>query len=430
MYLDLDMYYLYDDNHSRSSSDSIKVKRLVERLNKIKLEGKGLKSTKLFYKLLRKKQLRQFSDSSSQQESAIRLSNQFDKMLSILKHKFEENWDIFLHPYVRNGEVKYEIGFAILYPEIEIFNSYDESHTIKDLIVYISLLENTESGRGEIGFGNIKGTRATLSDSEFRVGYLHSHLHPYRMLPHNVLLNATDFCLGEGELGTFIINSYSDPDYVFDEIHFESFLYLIDTLVEWESLEGTPYIKFSKIWTESSGDSAPTIPNADLGQHIVKDLVYGLINFLNSDSLRLLTFLSSLEYVISENRYKIKDTKKVNETLVEMIVESGFFTSSDLARTVVTGDSKYSTYFKGYVKTVEPTPISIEHITNPDLDRIPQIILGNKVIPFSLVEDSFKEEEEETIPLSAYFIHPVILTQLFNHYEQRLYAESVRQSAI
>lgn len=429
MYLDLDMYYLYDDDHSRSSSDTKQVKRLVERLNKIKLEGKGLKSTRLFYKLLRKKQLRKFSDSSSEQEYAVKLSNQFDKMLSILRHKFEENWDIFLHPYVRNGEIKYEIGFAILYPEIEIFNSDDISHTIKNLIVYVSLMENTESESGEIGFGNIKGTRVTLSDSEFRVGYLHSHLHPYRMLPHNIFLNATSFCLGEGELGTFLTNSYSDPDYVFDEISFESFLYLIDTLVEWESLEGTPYIRFSKIWTQFSGDSAPMIPNTNLHQPVAEISFQNLLDFLNSDGTKLLTFLTSLDFVISENRYKIKDTKKVNEILVKMIVESTSFSSSDLSRIVVTGDSKYSTSFKGYVKTAEATPISIEHITNPDLDRIPQIILGNKVIPFSLVEDSF-EEEEETTPLSAYFIHPVILTQLFNHYEQHLYAESVRQSAI
>lgn len=88
--------------------------------------------------------------------------------------------------------------------------------------------------------------REKMSLSEAKVGYWHSHY------SHDDKLNSNSkFCLGN----TPIAVSWDVLLREFNETEFEKFLFLLDSYLRWESLEGGPYKSMAKVINESLGKS-------------------------------------------------------------------------------------------------------------------------------------------------------------------------------
>lgn len=164
-----------------------------------------------------------------------------------LEHHYEENYEI--RPFYQYDVTEspegatnvslYSSGGEIIlrFPEITITNSHQNTHIIKDLFVKFSI---TFSGN-YYSVQEIKGTRSTLSYSEYTSNYRHSHLSSSVRA-----LEWSSFCTGEGPINNIkaMLGGLIDS---FDINLFEHYLIHIKEYVEWESLEGGTYIRMEEI---------------------------------------------------------------------------------------------------------------------------------------------------------------------------------------
>ena len=129
----------------------------------------------------------------------------------------------------------------IRYPKKVVKNQYGEEHTIYDFILTLSLYVNNTV----LCFYGLIGNRGALTKAEYDANYLFSHC----SRSHS---NAT-FCFGSGPLYQSVNNIMSVNDFLNptekDKKNFEKFLILFDSYLEWESIEGGPYIKMREIGT-------------------------------------------------------------------------------------------------------------------------------------------------------------------------------------
>lgn len=142
-----------------------------------------------------------------------------------------------------NSADRYKL--TIHFPEIIIRNSKRRKHTITNLYVaffFNELMEHTSGWHG---------IRGTLSLEEAVSGYSHSHL-------SRSCWSWSGFCLGSGE----VTNIYADLIAAkFNPDTFRKAMLALLSYVEWESLEGGPYIQMSDIMGRSSRPTLPPMPN-------------------------------------------------------------------------------------------------------------------------------------------------------------------------
>lgn len=156
----------------------------------------------------------------------------FDWNIGIVKDK-DNN---FIYDELSYLEIK------ILFPYIKIRNSSNQEHDITDILVSISFLINHEL---KWIFDRFQGTRLSCTSFEYYSQYFHSHL------PINNYNTAcfNNFCLGTSFLRTdfseFNLKGFSNNES--DIIKWEAIVFGIKSYLEWESLEGTPYIKLTNV---------------------------------------------------------------------------------------------------------------------------------------------------------------------------------------
>jgi hypothetical protein len=127
--------------------------------------------------------------------------------------------------------IRYKV--IIYIPEVTIVNSNGKSHLIKD--TYVSICFKTDL-KVE---GTIRGMRTTFTRDEWVSQYTHSHL-------SSLCTNFREFCTGTGPINQVI--SILKTEY--DEINFEMLCYHIQTFLEYESIEGTPFKYLEQIGTD------------------------------------------------------------------------------------------------------------------------------------------------------------------------------------
>lgn len=142
----------------------------------------------------------------------------------------------------------------ILFEKIDITNSNGDEHLIRDLLMRLSILTDDHTKRG-FGLYNISGTRLTMTKEEITSCYFHSHLSSVNIDEngrHNFVFQS--FCTGSGE-----INSYMDKfNTTKSASNITDLLLQLYTLVNWESLEGTPYMNMRDIrFRDGSSDGRP-----------------------------------------------------------------------------------------------------------------------------------------------------------------------------
>ena len=145
----------------------------------------------------------------------------------LLEHIYPDRWSLSEFP-----TDEYPYHYYLHFPIIEISNSQNLKHTIKDLYVRFQF--------NSIGIlGDIDGTRATYNQAEFESLYSHSHL------SSSAAKDATwgGFCFGSESIN----NDIGTLQEEFHSIIFEALLFELETFLSWESLEGGPYRKIENI---------------------------------------------------------------------------------------------------------------------------------------------------------------------------------------
>jgi len=146
------------------------------------------------------------------------------KLKPVLDEVYGENYDLQLH---LNGF----LDLLIRYPHITITNTKQESREIEELYCVLTFNESCL-------LKEFQGFRAKMSFNDVKNSYRHSHLN-FRSLES--LFDVSSFCTGSTDL-TALISEFRED---FNEDRFDLFLYQINNFVEWESIEGTPYIHLS-----------------------------------------------------------------------------------------------------------------------------------------------------------------------------------------
>ena len=193
-----------------------------------------------------------------------------------------------------------QMFIVIHYPEVTVTNSKKQSLTIRDLFVRFSFNE-----KGEF-IEDLQGTRTTYTLDEFETDYTHSHLPRKKLrsfqtsdgkdMPFRLAYNS--FCLGIGEIKDFIgiYNSSRDP------IDFESIMYMLNTVVSWESLEGVPHARIANTLAKMS--TVPDVPFKECHE-VFKLILKMSSHYENFD----------IDWLYKDGTYEIIDNEKFEDFL-------------------------------------------------------------------------------------------------------------------
>lgn len=336
---------------------------------------------------------------------ARNFANHLDSMITVLNSMYGENWDFNLNPYYTDYGFKgFILSTIIHYPEITIRNSEEKEHNIKDLIVHFNISESGfENNEGLKVYSpmDIKGTRFSTTYEEWFVGYRHSHLPSNKPKRFSDCLYLSDFCLGDGtEIRDILESMYVD----FQSEMFEMFLHTINSIVEWESLEGVPYIKISSISIGHEENRVSNYRNYELQDFYtpLRDKISNL----------------DVDFVYSENRYKIKSNNKFHDFIHSIIVNS---LQSYWKRLLVT---KVNSTYYGYSHPDIETEEQLKSKFKKDGEN-PYFYLRNRKLIFNV-----EPYTGELPDVSNYKVHPKFLEYVSTRLEQELYEKSVRKYTV
>tara|TARA_R110000823_G_scaffold97346_5_gene211529 strand:+ start:125 stop:1813 length:1689 start_codon:yes stop_codon:yes gene_type:complete len=208
----------------------------------------------------------------------------------------------------------YQFGafFCILlvrFPSFTIVNKENHTHSISDLYVAIPF-KCTESEVGNTGIwvdtlqtasSNIYGCRGTMTTSEHKSGYRHSHLGSAKSTYNKF----SKFCLGGG---SSIAMSLAELSNNFSVDRFELFLYELSAYVKYESIEGGPYIRMANIKNLGNTNSHSSLDCTKEYQQLFRQ-----ISLNNTDSSKQEIVLP-IEYDHLKNQYVLNTN---NETFLQ-----------------------------------------------------------------------------------------------------------------
>lgn len=334
-------------------------------------------------------------------EREFEIASQLDFLITHLNELYGDQWDFYLN--FDSATNKFILQCVIRYKEIEISNSKDQKHTIKDLFVFVDIAITTDY---QLHFRDIKGGRTTLSYPEWCSGYRHSHLNTDRFPIGEIsFLYLTNFCLGAGtDLDSISSLYYTSLEYQFTSEYIYSFFFALDDAVSWESVEGGPYIFISSISTDITKiDSSSVVYN-------LNSFRYNSFNDLDIENIDLqdwgVTFTfnnNSISINVDENyRNKVKEWLFIHRP--EVIVRNDT-TNMSLLR-------GYSIWSSG-LRSAEEINNSF---TNSKGERLYLRFREEKVC--MQIED-VPENTEEDIK-KKFFVHPNYLKDFTNYLNRKI----------
>lgn len=285
-----------------------------------------------------------------------------------------------------------DIYVEIFYDKIVIKNSEDINHTIKELIVRIPLIPNPNIENDLIP-SEIKGYRTFISHIEKVVGYKHSHLNPFYNAPVENASFPSVFCLGaETPLAANISNFHLSSEKITED-DILCFLYNIDSLVEWESIEGVPYIHIRKLVNSNTMTPATSDTN-------VLESAY---NFL-IEKWDLETFKKGIRTYYHLEQIKV-DKSSLEKAIFEAIgdsyneMDSNIFSTLHNRRVllpVLKDEETASNYESGYMVVSDKEFVIGKHILNLKVeDPIPDLYYKDLKINKNLINYITNEIEKQ-----------------------------------
>lgn len=338
----------------------------------------------------------------------IEIANQFDNILTILNEKYIENWDIHYELSQENKILPY---IVLRYPEVILENQHGKSHTIKEIYLYLPLIVNDNF---QLIVTDIRSNRFEYTIEEWFSGYRHSHLPSRPSIKTAIgMYYAGSFCMGNGtDLDNLISEVFLDPDYIFNPLAFETLLYNIDSLLEWESEEGVPYIRISAI-SLSNYQHQKTISKV-LPEEYCKEYIEDMIIYLEDAP----SYFSNIKTTISDSKLSIVIDQEFINMMIPRLARQSF--GSKDRRFLVTlnldEDASASTHYLAYEEAVEipQTQEIIDSLTNDDGEKVYFIFRDIERYVEITSTDTIYQTNERT-----YNIHPSFLkhfTNIFNKY--------------
>lgn len=388
------MYLTHNTNITYNFSEE---RAYLERLNAMKISGHS-RTTQTFYKFAKRNRFLNIQPSEAESQSLI-----VDSMITVLNRTYDTNWDFHYVPTISiRGKVVLEMYVTILFPEINITNQYDHEHLIKDLIVTFKVDFN------HFKIEEIRGTRATMEFKEWSVGYLHSHLPSNKYLNFRNVFHLSSFCTAADINGVLI-----DINNNYQEELFESFLYNIQSMVEWESIEGRPHIRMQNIEVSQNKYTQPKL----ISNNKLKNYFNVFAQYVDP------AFLNNLDFVYKEDRYNINQNKNLQD-LMKTVLNQNPITSRELI--IIEGDESYYGFDQESVINGNSVQDKFARSITSGVPEYPYFYIQDRKIEFK-VEDF---EGEQTVNIDNYKVHPKFLEYATNKLNEKLYIKSVRDHTI
>lgn len=246
-----------------------------------------------------------------------------NSLIKIYKNNFDfliSTYFKFYIKYINKGEIEEieEIKKLLLvnllfdviikFDEIKIINSSQNEADLKDFFVKFKILFNYDINNNllcKLNHRNLYGMRSTRYDFELNTGYIHSHL------PRSYdFTDFENFCLGTGPISLVLIE-LSNNIKPFNIIKFKGFLYQIKSYLEWESLEGGPYIKI----TDRNNIHSQIVNKFCFNIDVYSAHVF-LIKKLFALFTKTLIYNNLINITLKKNF-----TKDINDIIIEMSLE-------------------------------------------------------------------------------------------------------------
>lgn len=378
----------------------LEIARYPDRVDNFILEKKRsgeLRTTNFLFNLHKKNRIEGVKALNS-----ITFGNQIDKVISVLNDTFNDRWDFHLER-INESRVEFRLHVLIHYPSITISNERGRTHNIKDLYLVFGIKTfngNTDS----ISFSIPHGFRTSLSLAEINSNYIHSHL-PTRNTEFYSIFSANKFCIGSGtELHELLVDMWLS-DWEFNPIIFEAMLYSFDSLLEWESIEGTPYTYMDRVF--------------ESGTNIVgKTIFHSTLEAFYNDWRSSLSDLE-VDFVVQENRFRINDNNKFKLYLLETCLKD----ISLSKKVIITKDE--GTHYLGISNNSGSLFNHYKEILRLGKPEEKFLPFRDELRPFKIIET-----EQEEVNINALNIHPQFKNYAKQQLEQELYEKYVIKSTI
>jgi hypothetical protein len=327
---------------------------------------------------------------------STRAEEEFFKLLDLFEAKYKDNWDLGFESFGSTGLKPY---LKVIYPEFTITNSNRESHLIKDLVVIHRVAFSNRSN--SVYTLQPQGGRLSKTKLEIASGYQQSHL-PSHSDWINLPFHTENFCVG-GD--TDVNRMLAEFEIEMDWDRYELYLFCVDSMVTWESLEGVPYRKMN------------TIKNAlnSMVTSVSESYTNDLINQIVANKIPL-----NVDFYVADGIFRIKPNEKANEFIKNIILQK--YTYTIYKSILVTRVPNTFDQFLQMKTENSPTRTFEVVATNAYT-----IIKGKKMFAKNIKEDS---RNQKPTPIEEYIVYPKFLKNVLNKLESRIYSKAVTKSGI
>ena len=368
---------------------------------------------------------------------------------------YGNNWDVFPLATERHYDstitgsdwsythaVSFTPVFVIHFDKINMENSLEKKHVVKDLFVQFTLgaILYTDIdallGEDQVGFRvptalaieaatseieieevpknilypyTLSGSRTTFTSAELDSSYIHSHLSSLDGINLENISKSTTFCTGSGEISSLISVISATR---FDDVNHMLFLNTIKSLIEWESLEGKPYTYIKNI-KEDQG-----IKRFGEDNLYTSDCYHTLLSYVSSNTEGL---LNTLDYRIVSGIYRVIMNKNFHDTLKDIFIKESIQNNSQavLKSAFYTVENGYTYHYSPLAKTK----------SRKAMRR--RLELGKQYVSFREKRIYLKvgPRESKVPDINQYKVHKKLLKYVKSTIEQKLYRQSVKNSA-
>jgi hypothetical protein len=322
--------------------------------------------------------------------------NEFYKLLDLFEAKYKGFYDL---GFTYDGLDFYPY-FKVLYPEFTITNSHGDSHKIKDLVVIHQVAYNPNNG-GHIYTKHPMGGRLSKTKLEIAAQYQQSHLSGHSEWNKNPFY-VSSFCVG-GD--TDVSRMIAEFEVEMDWDRYELYLFCVDSMITWESLEGVPYRKMRDI--KNALNNKVTSAN----QNQVNTLVDRIIK----DKMPL-----NLDFYIDKGLYRIRPNEKADEFVKNLVLQ--WFDFNKYKFILV---SRVPNTFNEFLQMkAEQATEQQFNITVPNQYTL---FRGKKVFAKLIKENT---RNEPVVPLQNLIVYPNFLKDVLSQLESRIYSKAVIKSGV
>lgn len=338
-------------------------------------------------RLLDLKWLRFMGTSSSNIEQ---VKEDFFKLIDIFEEKYKDLADLSFY-YDDMGQ--YVPYFKVFYPRVEITNSQGHHHVIKDLFI----IHEFRFDHGHLHPYVVQGGRFSKNELEILAGYQQSHLpsdKDWLLTP----FRTSKFCIG-GD--TDVSSMIAEFEIEMDFDRYELFLFCVDSMVTWESLEGVPYIRMSTI--ETAGNDRVSNASAEVAKRLAMRIIE-------------LKIPLELDFYVENGRYRITPNSKASDFIKDFAIEKEPYRS--YSSYVVT---RVPNTFDQFLK-IKTEAVVAKIKFHSSVKQFYTIFRGRKVYPKIIRKNkllTLKVDENEHI------IHPKFLAHVLKEFESRIYQKAV-----